>query len=112
MVNYQNKTFKSISNSPNGEVDSTTVFQYVQQGKVVSAEYYGGGIIKGHLIATVDDKGVLDMHYHHVNNKGELMAGVCISTPEVLPTGKIRLHEKWQWTTGDNSKGESIVEEV
>jgi hypothetical protein len=52
------------------------------------------------------------MRYHHVNTSGELMTGVCVSTPEVLPTGKVRLHEKWQWTSGDQSKGESIIEEI
>ena len=40
------------------------------------------------------------------------MTGTCISTPEILETGKIRLHEKWQWTSGDKSKGESIIDEM
>jgi hypothetical protein len=51
------------------------------------------------------------MRYHHVNTNGELMTGICRSTPELLPSGKIRLHEEWQWTSGDGSKGKSIVEE-
>lgn len=25
--------------------------------------------------------------------------------------GKIRLHETWEWTSGDQSKGQSIIEE-
>ena len=33
------------------------------------------------------------MRYHQVNDRGELMTGVCRSTPEVLPDGRIRLHE-------------------
>jgi hypothetical protein len=40
------------------------------------------------------------------------MTGICRSTPEILPDGRIRLHEKWQWTSGDRSSGESIVEEI
>lgn len=32
--------------------------------------------------------------------------------PEILPTGKIRLLEQWQWTNGDNSMGQSIIEEI
>ena len=36
----------------------------------------------------------------------------CISTLEILETGKIRLHEKWQWPSGDKSKGESIIDEM
>jgi hypothetical protein len=52
------------------------------------------------------------MHYHQVNTKGELMTGICRSVPEILPDGKILLHETWEWTSGDYSKGKSLLEEV
>jgi hypothetical protein len=51
------------------------------------------------------------MRYHQVNNKGELMTGTCQSIPEILPNGKIRLHERWEWTSGDKSLGTSVIEE-
>ena len=51
------------------------------------------------------------MRYQQVNNKGELMTGVCFSKSEILANGKIRLHETWQWTAGDKSKGTSVLEE-
>lgn len=112
MINYHNRIFRSLSNTDNGEVSGNTIFSYKQQGNVVTACYGGGSILNGHLIATVGANGVLNMRYHHVNTSGELMTGVCVSTPEVLPTGKVRLHEKWQWTSGDQSKGESVIEEI
>jgi hypothetical protein len=77
----------------------------------LTAEYAGGQIKKGHLIGLVDELGNIDMRYHQVNDKGELMTGICQSTPELLPSGKIRLHEQWEWTSGDKSKGTSIIEE-
>jgi len=40
------------------------------------------------------------------------MTGICKSKPEILPNGKIRLHERWQWTSGDLSLGQSIIEEL
>ena len=52
------------------------------------------------------------MRYQHLNADGKLMTGTCISTPEELNDGRLRLHEKWQWTSGDVSKGESVIEEV
>ena len=55
--------------------------------------------------------GNIDMRYHLVNEKAELMTGTCISKPEILNNGKIRLHESWEWTSGDKSKGQSIIEE-
>jgi hypothetical protein len=111
-INYDSRTFASTQNSETGEVGPYTVFHYHQNGNVVWAEYSGGEIVHGHLIAVCDDDGVLDMRYHHVNREGELMTGICISTPEILPDGRIRLHEKWQWTCGDNSSGESVIEEI
>lgn len=109
---YHNKTFRSVTNTPNGEVSGDTLFHYHQQGNVVWADYGGGAIVKGFLIAVVQPDNTLDMRYEHVNTQGELMTGRCQSTPEHLPDGRIRLHERWQWTSGDESSGESIVEEI
>ncbi|QMW06746.1 n-acetylglutamate synthase [Spirosoma foliorum] len=109
---YNNKTFRSVTNTPNGEVSGDTLFHYHQEGSIVWAEYSGGAIVKGFLIATLRENNCLDMRYQHVNNQGELMTGQCHSTPELLADGRIRLNERWQWTSGDNSSGESVVEEV
>jgi hypothetical protein len=110
-MNYHDKIFKPISNSANGETSEQTVFHYKQTGNTLTAEYAGGQIQTGHLIGLVDELGNIDMRYHQVNDKGELMTGICQSTPERLPSGKIRLHEQWEWTSGDKSKGTSIIEE-
>jgi hypothetical protein len=40
-MNYNNKTFKPLSNSANGETSSETVFHYKQVGNVLTAEYVG-----------------------------------------------------------------------
>lgn len=112
MLNYNNRYFRPVVNTENGEVSGETLFHYHQQGNIVTAEYSGGDVVQGHLIAKVDEQGRLDMRYHHVNVRGELQTGVCLSEPELLPDGRIRLHEKWQWTSGDKSQGASIVEEV
>jgi hypothetical protein len=109
--NYHNRRFRSVSNTANGEVSTATVFNYQQEGEVVWATYWGGSIKFGTLIATVDEAGCLEMRYSHVNSAGELMTGQCHSTPQVLPDGRLRLQEVWQWTSGDRSQGESVVEE-
>ena len=66
----------------------------------------------GHLLAVMDEHGRLDMRYHHLNDQGELMVGRCMSIPEVMPDGRLRYHETWQWLTGDRSSGHSTIEEV
>jgi hypothetical protein len=112
MINYNNKRFRPFSNTENGETSSETVFHYKQIDDILTSKYSGGKIISGHLIGLVDVKGNIEMRYHQVNEKGELMTGICKSKPEILANGKIRLHERWEWTSGDYSKGESIIEEL
>ena len=111
-MNYNNPTFRAISNTDNREVTTETRFYYQQESNVVVAIYEGGRVAQGHLMGLADAAGNLRFNYHHINTDGQLMAGFCQSTPELLPSGKIRLHERWQWTTGDGSAGSSVVEEV
>jgi hypothetical protein len=111
-MNYNDKKFKPVSNSENGEVSSDMIFHYEQTGQILTCNYQGIKILKGHLIGLVDDVGNINMRYHQINQNGELMTGTCNSRPELLKNGKIRLHEEWQWTSGDKSKGKSILEEI
>lgn len=111
MMNYNGKIFSPVSNTENGETSSETVFIYKQTGNILTSEYSGGKIKSGHLIGLVDEKGNIDMRYHQVNISGEIMTGICKSRPEILENGKIRLYETWEWTSGDKSKGQSIIEE-
>ncbi len=109
---YNDRYFIPQRNSENGEVGVATLFHYRQQGGIVWATYEGGAVLFGTLIAKLLSDGALDMRYQHVNVRGELMTGRCRSTPELLPDGRLRLYESWQWTSGDQSTGESIVEEI
>lgn len=111
-MNYNGKKFRPTRNTENGETSADTLFHYKQVDNVLMAEYSGGKIKYGHLIGLVDDAGNITMRYHQVNDKDELMTGICKSKPEILENGKIRLHEDWEWTSGDRSKGQSIIEEV
>lgn len=111
-ISYDNRIFRSVATSSNGEVGAQTRFHYRQRDGIVWGTYAGGGITEGHLIATVAPDGALDMRYHHVSPTGALMTGICRSRLEILPDGRYRLHEEWQWTSGDRSRGTSVVEEV
>ncbi len=83
-----------------------TKFHYKQVGNILSSEYSGGKILTGHLIGLEDKDGNIYVKYH------QLMTGICKSKPEILNNGKIRLHKTWEWTSGDRSKGNSIIEEL
>ena len=110
--NLDGKIFRSIANTDNGEVDCETVFYYQQDNDIISADYHGGSILKGHLIGKQLKTGQLKFFYHHLNDEGEIMIGKCLSTPEVTSEGKIKFLEKWQWLSGDLSVGESEIIEV
>ena len=111
-MNYHNKKFRAVSNSDNGEIEEGLVFHYQQDGNVLTCSYQGAQILSGHLIGLVLSDGSINMRYHQVNAKGELMTGECKSVPEVMPNSKIRLYETWKWTSGDLSSGQSILEEI
>lgn len=111
-MDYNNKRFRPIQDSENGETTEETVFEYKQKGEVLTSVYSGGQIKKGHLIGLVDKNGNIEMRYHQINNKGKFMTGNCFSKPEIMQNGKVRLHETWEWTSGNKSKGKSILEEI
>ena len=111
-VDYDGRRFRPVETSETGEVGPGTEFSYRQEGDVVGATYEGGDVRSGVLIATADGEGNLDARYAHVNAEGGLMTGECRTTPEVLPDGRLRLHEEWRWTSGDGSSGRSVVEEI
>ncbi|WP_346881977.1 n-acetylglutamate synthase [uncultured Algibacter sp.] len=111
-MNYNNKRFRLITNAEHGEITSNTIFLYKQNGRIVTSCYEGESIIKGHLMGLVEDDGTINMAYHQVNKNGALKTGICTSKPKITKTGKLRLYESWQWTSGDNTKGESVLEEL
>ncbi len=111
-IYYDGKLFVPYTNSENGEVDGNTLFQYHQTGNTFWAEYDGGDIEKGNMVGTVTDEGILDFHYQHLNQDGQIRMGKCHSIPRVLENGKIELQEEWQWLNGDKSTGKSVVIEI
>lgn len=109
-INLNKKRFIALENSDNGEVSSATIFEYNQRGNIIWGTYEGGsiqfgtlsGLMKGHK---------LYFSYQHENEKGEVMTGKCETKVKIV-NGKIQLHEEWEWTCKDYSKGTSILEEV
>lgn len=111
MINYHDKKFKLVQTTSNGALSEDIVFHYQQKDHLLWCRYRSESILLGHLIGTVAINGTISMSYHQVDQSGKIMTGTCQSSPEILPDGKIRLYEKWQWTSGDRSMGESVLEE-
>lgn len=51
-------------------------------------------------------------YYQHVNTRKKLRHGECVTTPEWLPDGRLRLYETWRWLDGEGQNGTTVLEEV
>ena len=111
-IDFDRRRFRTVRNSDAGESSSETVFRYHQKGSVVWATYRGGDVTYGTLLARVDGHGRLDMVYQHLNKNGDFRSGRCRARTEILPDGRYRLHERWEWTSGAAGSGRSVTEEV
>ena len=112
ITSLDGRIFMAVQNSENGEVSGKTRFCYHQSGQIVWAEYGGGEIVKGFLIGRRVGESALEFTYQHVNRDLEIRTGKCVSEIKISETGKLQLHEMWQWTNGDMSHGNSVVEEI
>ena len=108
-INYDHRRFRLEHERA---VSNGTLFHYYQSGNVVWVTYEGGTVQYGQAIAKVNDASVLDLRYQHITTDGAIQTGTCISTPEVLPDGRLRLTEVYQSTSGNQAPGVSIAEEV
>lgn len=52
----------------------------------------------------VDQSENIEMRYHQVNDKDELMTGICFSKPEILENGKIRFMKNGNGLPATNQK--------
>jgi hypothetical protein len=96
-IDYDNRYFRSVRNVDGGDVDPDTLFHYRQEGDVVWATYRGGRVA---------------VRYQQISKDGIIKTGRCLSTPEILSDGRLRLHESWSWIEGAVGAGESRIEEV
>ena len=113
-VNLNGKTFRGVENYEEGDLNLQTVFRYHQKGNAVWGEIFGGEAVAGGLVALMKEDGRLDMAWHYVNYRGEVIAGIGESEPEILDDGRVRLHETWDITKGPTAgqKGTSVIEEI
>ncbi len=106
VFNFNNKTFSLIENSENGKVNSETIFKYKQKGNLVTADYCGGTIKYGKIIAHLEDD-TLDMLYQCITTENELKAGKAVAQISLTKERKIKLALNWEWLGNKNEGGVS-----
>lgn len=94
------------------DVGASTVFTFSEDRltSVVTGSYAGGSVVAGSLVGTRDGSRV-EFRYSHVTTAGMVESGVSSDRLSVLPDGRLRLDETWEWTSGTGS-GTSVLEEL
>jgi hypothetical protein len=100
--NYDGVLFSAVQPGPEHAVG-----HYHQDGDLITVEIGGGSVRTGRLVGTVDSGGVLEASYCMVLTDGQVIAGRCVSTPSLLPDGRLLLTE--QWNRIDGSSGTSYI---
>jgi hypothetical protein len=105
-TNFNNKQFSLVENSKKGKVNSDTIFEYKQTGDLVTADYFGGTVTYGKIIA-IHKGDHLDMMYQCATTDNELKAGKAIAKISQLENGKLKLNLNWEWLDNNNERGTS-----
>lgn len=104
--NFNNKTFSLLDNTDNGKANSETLFKYKQEDNLVTADYYGGNIKYGKIIAHLSNN-TLNMLYQCITTENELKAGKAIAIVSLTENKKIKLQLNWEWLDDTNESGVS-----
>ncbi len=111
-INYDGRRFR-MSSTSTGDTAAIngTIFEYQQDGDMVTCVYRGGSVREGRMIGLVDGDSNLTIRFTHIYTDGRMMSGHGHSQPEILPDGRIKLHETFTVFDNDHS-GTSTVEEI
>lgn len=109
MIDYDGRRFTT------GGVPSTEkhpIALYRQDGDLLWGEFSGGHARRGTLTGLCAPDGTLDFAYTMVLDSGAVVSGHCRSTPELLPDGRVLLHETWERYGDHADSGVSLLEEI
>jgi hypothetical protein len=113
MVSYDGRVFVSTGAAETAGADgSVPSGRYHQRGDLVWGELSGGAVRHGSLAGVCDADGVLRFAYCQVLRDGTVVAGDCVSRPERLPDGRLRLREEWTRHAPRRASGVSVVDEL
>jgi len=99
--------FKAVANSKNGSLNSDTIMRFTSDDDVITANYGGGTIVSGHVLAKRLTESEIEMLYHGATTAGQVQAGKAHARFRPNADGRMSMYLEWQWLTGDRSSGES-----
>ena len=108
-VDLDGRVFRSVGAVDGGQVTPDTEFRFRQSEDMVWGRYSGGAIRMGFFVGT-SDGATVRFRYTQLDTSGETASGSSVDRIEVLPDGRVRLHETWAWDSQPGS-GTSVLEE-
>jgi len=109
MIDYDGRRFRPVEDA---NATPSRVAVYHQVGDLLWGEFLGGRARRGALTGICAPDGTLDFAYSMVTDGGDVISGQCVSTPQVLGDGRIRLHEVWERFGRHAARGTSAIEEI
>jgi len=107
-----NRKFQLLQNSDHGAVSDQTSFLYKQEGNLITADYSGGGVKAGKIIAAFRSEDLLEMRYQCVMDDRTLKAGKAMAKVILNDKSLIELHLDWEWLDDGDEKGKSVYVEL
>ena len=104
------RNFRVAETAEQGEADEATLFEYHEHDGLVWARYEGGMVRLGYLVGTREGSR-LRYRYSQLNTSGETSNGRCVATLSLLPDGRLRMDDTWEWESKPGA-GTSAHEEV
>ena len=106
-MNLAGTTFRAVSNSENGSLNTETEMRFSSDDGIVVGTYGGGTIAVGQVLGKHTDESELEMLYQGATTSGDVQAGTAHARFALDEHDHMRMHLDWRWLTGDGSAGRS-----
>ena len=111
MITLDDTCFCVAATAQDGVVNASTRLHFTQRGQRVLGRYCGGAIRRGYLVGTLVGDSLRFRYAQTESADGHVHGGSSACHLEVLPDGRLRLHEHFVWETR-SGKGTNIFDQV
>ncbi|WP_298512184.1 hypothetical protein [uncultured Kordia sp.] len=105
-MTLHHKKFITTENK-NGLSSNETIFQYYQEGTIITGTYKGGEIKEGFVVGKQVAENRIELLFQCITTSGDLKAGASKGIISKAADGKLLLNFDWHWLNGDLSGGTS-----
>lgn len=110
MINLHGLRMYVSATAADGVVDADTRLQFIQKGARVAARYTGGRVKRGWLSGRLSGADLV-FRYAQVETSGAVHGGHSACVAERLSCGRIRIIERFTWTTRSGF-GTNVFDEI